>query len=42
MEMMDGEWCIKEHSQKLIGVLWHFNPLALVASYVAHIKLPKI
>ena len=25
-----------KHSQKLIGVLWHFNPLALVASYVAH------
>ena len=32
----------EEHSQKLIGVLWHFNPLALVASYVAHDKVTQI
>ena len=29
------------HSQKLIGVLWHFNPFALVASYVAHDKVTQ-
>ena len=30
-----------EHSQKSIGVLWHFSPLASVASYVAHDKITQ-
>ena len=30
-----------EHSHKLVGVLWHFNPLALVASYMAHDKVTQ-
>ena len=32
---------MEEHSQKLIGVLWHFTLLTLAASYVAHDKVTQ-